>query len=72
MFFVINVSYTSSITQYHESSVAFSTEGLRTQLVLGIQTTGATAVPLVVSFQSQIADFLQINGSAVIYGIIKD
>jgi hypothetical protein len=64
-FFVVKESYLSSITPYQESSVASSVVGFNTPLVFGIQTCGDTAVPLVVSFQSQIALCLQINASLI-------
>jgi hypothetical protein len=60
-FFVVKVSYTSSITQYQESSVADSVVGLRTHVVFGIQTCGATFVHLVASIHNHIADCLPIN-----------
>jgi hypothetical protein len=58
-------SYTSSITQYQESSVVDSVVGFRTHDVFGIRTTGSTAVHLVASIQSHIADFLPINASDI-------
>ena len=67
----MNESYTSSITQYQESSVADSVVGFRTQAVFGNRTTGATAVHLVDSIQSQIADFLQMNASVILVVFYK-
>jgi hypothetical protein len=57
-FFVVKESATASITQYHDSSDALSIAGFNVQLSFEIQTDGETAVHLVASIQSQIADNL--------------
>jgi hypothetical protein len=56
----VKESATASITPYQDSSVADSIDGFKTPLSLAIQTVGETAVHLVASIPSQIADNLPI------------
>jgi hypothetical protein len=56
----VKESFTASITPYQDSSVADSIVGFKTPLSFAIHTCAETAVHLVASTPSQIADILPI------------